>query len=259
MQRPACGQCLQRGSTCPGYGAGLTFVHDSRCVSSKERDPLVEQGRSLSVVSTPPSLIRSATQAGFSDHFWYIYLPRKHVSPGSHHGSLDEFFQAVENISSHEIASKHAFWALSSSIIGREVSNTQLLLLSSRMYGQALTELRAKVKKMRNSSLSSSAEMALTCNLLALYEVSSLCSLALKRNILTSCSFSTIPTRSALASLPIAKGLQNWCGSEGQVDFAPTSRGQLSRAFEWPSSSPPSSVDGLLSSLQRSGAQSPGI
>jgi hypothetical protein len=172
---------------------------------------------------------------------------------------LDEFFQAVENISSHEIVSKHAFWALSSLIIGREVSNTQLLLLGSRMYGQALTELRAEVKKMRNSSLPSSAEMALTCNLLALYEVGSLYSLDLKRNILTSCRFLTIQTRHALASLPIAKGLQNWCGSEGQVDFAPTSRAPLSRAFEWPSSSPQSSVDGLLSSLQRSGAQSPGI
>lgn len=181
MQRPACGQCRQRGSTCSGYRAGLTFVHDSRSVRSNESVSFAEQDRRLSVASTPPSLIRSAAQVGFSDHFWYIYLPRRYASPGSLHGSLDEFFQAVEHISSHEIASKHAFWALSSLIIGREVTDPRLLLQGSRMYSQALVELRAEVKKVRNSSLLSSAEMAMTCNLLALYEVGSLYSPALPR------------------------------------------------------------------------------
>jgi hypothetical protein len=114
-------------------------------VRSDQKVALRAQNRSLSPVSIPPSLIRSAAQVGLSDHFWYIYLPRKHASPGSHHGSLDEFFQAVEHVSSNEIASKHAFWALSSLIIGREISDPRLLLQGSRMYGQALKELRGAI------------------------------------------------------------------------------------------------------------------
>jgi hypothetical protein len=175
MQRPACGQCLQRGSTCPGYGAGVTFVHDSRSVNSDETVSPGDQNRSLSLGSTPPSFIRSAAQVGLSDHFWYIYLPRKYTSPGSHHGSLDEFFQAVELASSHELVSKHAFWALSSLIIGREVCDAQLLLEGARMYGQALKELGAAIKSVRKTSLIASAGMAMTSNLLALYEVGGLC------------------------------------------------------------------------------------
>jgi hypothetical protein len=145
MQRPACGQCLQRGSTCPGYGAGVTFVHDPRSWNSDSTTPLGNQSRGLSLASTPPSLARSAAQIGLSDHFWYIYMPRKYASPGSHNGGLDEFFQAVQHICSDEVVSKHAFWALSSLIIGRQVSDSQLLLQGSRMYGQALKELRSAV------------------------------------------------------------------------------------------------------------------
>src|SRR5271156_5695845 len=110
LQRPACGQCLQQRSSCPGYGAGVTFVHDSRSMNSDKTISCGQQTRSLSWATTPPSFIRSAAQVGLSDH-----------SPESYHGSLDEFFQAVERLSSDEIVSKHAFWALSSLTIGREV------------------------------------------------------------------------------------------------------------------------------------------
>ena len=174
LKRPACGQCLQRGSTCPGYGAGVTFIHDSRSVSSDRTGSTGDQSHSLSLGTTPTSFIRSTAQIGLSDHFWYIYLPRKYVSPGSHHGSLDDFFQAVEHITSDEMVSKHAFWALSFLIIGREVSDSQLLLQGLRMYCQALKELRAAIEDVRNMFSASSAEMAMTCNLLALYEVGSL-------------------------------------------------------------------------------------
>ena len=175
LKRPSCGQCLQRGSPCPGYGAGVTFVHDSRSVSSNRSSSAEVRSCSLSLGSTPPSFARSAEQVGLSDHFWYIYLPRRYASPGSHHGSLDDFFQAVEHTSSHEMLSKHAFWALSSLIIGREVSDSRLLVQGSRMYSKALKELRAAIENVQNMSMTSSAEMALTCNLLALYEVSSFC------------------------------------------------------------------------------------
>jgi hypothetical protein len=175
LQRPACGQCLQRGSTCPGYGAGVTFVHDSRSPVSGRTAPLGNQNHGLSAASTPASLARSATLFGLSDHFWYLYMPRKYASHGSQNGGLGEFFQAVEHIRSDEVISKHAFWALSSLIIGRQVSDSQLLLQGSRMYGQALKELRSAVQKVRNVSSEPSAEMAMTCNLLALYEVGDLC------------------------------------------------------------------------------------
>jgi hypothetical protein len=39
------------------------------------------------------------------------------------------------------------------------------------MYGQALKELNAAIENVRNSSVTASAAMALTSNLLALYEV----------------------------------------------------------------------------------------
>ena len=149
----------------------MTFVHDSRSMNSDKIVLWEQQTRSLSWATTPPSFIRSAAQVGLSDHFWYIYLPRKYTSPGSYHGSLDEFFQAVEHLSSDEIVSRHAFWALSSLIIGREVCDAQLLLQGARMYGQALKGLNAAIENVRHSSLTASAAMALTSNLLALYEV----------------------------------------------------------------------------------------
>jgi hypothetical protein len=181
LQRPACGQCLQRRSTCPGYGAGMTFVHDSRSMNFDETVSCGQQTRSLSLATTPPSFIRSAAQVGLSDHFWYIYLPRKYTSPGSYHGSLNEFFQAVEHLSSDEIVPRHAFWALSSLIVGREVCDAQLLLQGARMYGLALKELNAAIENVRNSSLTASAAMALTSNLLALYEVGGPCIIGLMR------------------------------------------------------------------------------
>lgn len=173
LQRPACGQCLQRGSACPGYGAGVTFVHDSRSVKSDKVVSLRLQDRSHFLASTPPSLVRSAAQLGLSGHFWYIFLPRKDASPGANHGSLDDFFQAVEHVSSHETVSKHAFWALSSLIVGREVSDSQLLLQGLRMYIQALKELRGAIENVRNMPSTSTAQILMTCNLLALYEVCS--------------------------------------------------------------------------------------
>lgn len=87
----------------------MVFVYDSRSVSSHATVLLGAQSRRLRPSSTPPSLIQSAARVGLTDHFWYIYLLRKYASPRSHHGSLDEFFQAVEQMSSHETASKHAF------------------------------------------------------------------------------------------------------------------------------------------------------
>ena len=175
LKRPACGQCLLRGSECHGYGAGVTFVHNPRSVNSDQKTSTVTQSRSLSSITTPSSLLESAIQVGLSDHFWHIYLPRRHLSPGSRHGSLDEFFQAVEITTSNDMVSKHAFWALSAFIVGLEVSDSLLLLQGSRMYVQALKELRVAIENVRNGSSRPSAGMILTCNLLALYEVGSLC------------------------------------------------------------------------------------
>ena len=258
LKRPACGQCLQRGSTCPGYGTGMTFVHDSRSVSSNRTSATRDLIRSLALVSTPPSFIQSATQIGLSDHFWYIYLPRKFASLGSQQGGLDDFFQAVGHLSSDEVVLKHAFWALSLLIIGCEVSNSGLLLQGSRMYGQALKELRAAIEDVRNKSLTSSAEMAMTCNLLALYEVGSLSIRLCRPPTLTLGRYSTIPARHGLASSPTAEDSPDWYSSEGPVAFARALRGQHSRAFVQPSSSPPYSVAGLLSCLQTNGVPAHG-
>src|SRR4051794_35790827 len=87
------------------------FVHDSRPMNSDKAVSCRLHTDSLSLATTPPSFFRSAAQVGLSGHFWYIYLPRKYTSPESYHGSLDEFFQAVEHLSDDEIVSRHAFWA----------------------------------------------------------------------------------------------------------------------------------------------------
>src|SRR3954452_6278891 len=106
-----------------------------RSMKSNKTVSCGQRTRSLSLATTPPSFIRSVAQVGLSGHFWYIYLLRKYTSPGSYHGSLYEFFQAVEHLSSNETVSRHAFWALSSLVIGPEVGDAQLLLQGARMYG----------------------------------------------------------------------------------------------------------------------------
>ena len=210
LQRPTCGQCLQRRLTCPGYGTGMTFVHDSRPMNSDKTVSCGQQTHSLSLATTPPSFLRSAAQVGLSGHFWYIYLPRKYTSPGSYYGSLNEFFQAVEHLSSDETVPKHAFWALSSLIIGREVCDTQLLLQGARMYGQALRELSAAIENVRNSSMTASAAMALTSNLLALYEVGGPMHIWFNANVLKALRFLTIQVGEALAFSSMVKDLPSW-------------------------------------------------
>jgi hypothetical protein len=123
---------------------------------------------------------------------------------------LDEFFQAVEHLSSNETVSRHAFWALSSLIIGREVCGAQLLLQGARMYGQALKELNAAIENVRNSSLTASAAMVLTSNLLALYEVSGPMHTLFNANVLKGLRFLTMLAGEALTSSSMAEDLPSW-------------------------------------------------
>jgi hypothetical protein len=123
---------------------------------------------------------------------------------------LDEFFQAVERLTSDEIISKHAFWALSSLIIGREVCDNQLLRQGARMYGQALRELSAAIENVRNSSMTASAAMALTSNLLALYEVGGPTHIQFNANALKALRFLTILVGEALAFSSMVKDLPSW-------------------------------------------------
>ena len=167
-KRPSCGQCQQRGVTCPGYPPGLKFIHDTRNVGSSGQASIPSKDNALSPTQTPPSCLQSAVQAGLADHFWYLYLPRKQASPGSTHGSLHEFFQAADQLTEHEGIGKHAFWALSSLIIGREVDDSRLLLEGTKEYGLALREMQTALKAPRSRSFD---QLAMVCNLLALYEL----------------------------------------------------------------------------------------
>jgi hypothetical protein len=75
-----------------------------------------------------------------------------------------------------------------------------LLLQGARMYGQALKELNAAIENVRNSSMTASAAMALTSNLLALYEVGGPMHIWFKANVLKALRFLTILVGEALAS-----------------------------------------------------------
>ncbi len=168
LKRPSCGQCLQRSVRCPGYAPCLTYIHDTRSVGSSSQASTPSGDSALSLPQTPPSCLQSAGQVGLIDHFWYIYLPRKQASPGSTHGSLHEFFQAADQLTVHEGIGKHAFWALSSLVVGHEVSDSRLLLEGTKNYGLALKEMQSALRVPQGTS---PEQLIMVGNLLALYEL----------------------------------------------------------------------------------------
>ena len=168
LRRPSCGQCLQRGVRCPGYAPGLKFIHDTRSVSSGSQTSTPNGDSALSLTQTPPSCLQSAAQVGLMDHFWYLYLPRKQASPVSTHGSLHEFFQAADHLMFQQGIGKHAFWALSSLVVGNEVSDSRLLREGAINYGLALHEMRSALRAPQNTTLE---QLTMVGNLLALYEL----------------------------------------------------------------------------------------
>lgn len=225
MKRPACGQCVQRGSICPGYGGGMTFVLDSRSVKSDGQPFHMSRAHDRSLLGTPSSCVRSAAQIGLMDHFWYLYLPRKQASPRSTHGSLNEFYEAVNEFSDGKSISMHALWALSSLTVGREVGNSQLLREGARMYGTSLQETQLALKSPQTMI---TGKLTLTCNMLALYEVSGL------YFIISGPSsdfhrYSTILPRHALASLLTARVSLALYGFANLTAFLRMPRGRPSK------------------------------
>lgn len=171
MKVPACGQCTRLNYHCPGYDSGVVFIHDARSIQATQKSLATRKTSSVLVSKSSSSLLQGAMQLGFSDHFWYLYLPRKSVLPESPQGRLDGLFLAVEAITADDVVSRHAFRALSAFIIGHEISDNSLLVQGRSMYGQALKALRTEISNVKNGRTEASAGMALTCNLLALYEI----------------------------------------------------------------------------------------
>ncbi len=201
LARPACGQCVKGGKICGGYQRHLTFIHhkipgndpktspqqdtfnlDSDvslatafCESSHASSAIVMQrsppSTSPSLRLLSPHLTLTALTTLHTSLFNSSFLPRNTFTIQESFGPFGHranWTQVIPSLLNNDLSLQLAYLALSSSRIGHDNQDDNLLAVSKKFYGKALREMQRAIS---DPNRRYTEEMLFACSTLSLYEI----------------------------------------------------------------------------------------
>ncbi|KAF1927248.1 uncharacterized protein M421DRAFT_422097 [Didymella exigua CBS 183.55] len=176
LQRPACGQCLERKIKCGGYDLDRVFITSKYEPLSPPASVRVVQRRdpTLDLVAItastyhaiPPSLAQTAFSMKSMEAVFGLFPA--HQDAGGALQLVNQFSKLLATLSVREEALRQTIFAVGLVTLGKG-SNNQVVLRRGRMlYGKALQELRMSLQNPNRRAIEA---LLATTRLMGLYEI----------------------------------------------------------------------------------------
>ncbi|KAF1939939.1 hypothetical protein EJ02DRAFT_407614 [Clathrospora elynae] len=196
LERPACGQCTERGMPCGGYDSDRIFIYQSgeksrpdaktgRNAASRKAssqpvphsmqmvpvrtapDPVLRNSRSNSApFMLPDGFIRSAYSQKTIEAFLTMYNPKGVVRPTN--TDLRDFVNILPILSTRDEALQMAVLAIGVTQLGITTGDHNLTLQGKSMYGKALKET---AMALRSPTRASSEALLIVPRVMAIFDM----------------------------------------------------------------------------------------